>query len=134
MRAVILVVVVLGAVAAVLVMKARKQARIDEVIATSEAMMRPGTFDGLHEAARYVADAAAGDELAPAAFHVQGLKADLAIWALYNGAQSQENNGNLSGENSFTPDFEPEEHESPDTTKEENQTGETDRDIDAPAG
>ena len=89
MRAVILVVVVLGAVAAVLVMKARKQARIDEVIATSEAMMRPGTFDGLHEAARYVADAAAGDELAPAAFHVQGLKADLAIWALYNGAQSQ---------------------------------------------
>jgi len=51
-----------------------------------------------------------------------------------NGAQSQENNGNQSGENSFTPDFEPEEHESPDRTKEETQTGETDRDIDTPGG
>lgn len=51
-----------------------------------------------------------------------------------NGAQSQENNGNQSGENSFTPDFEPEEHTSPDKTKEEGQTGETDRDIDTPGG
>ncbi|WP_341963984.1 hypothetical protein [Pseudomonas sp. RC10] len=51
-----------------------------------------------------------------------------------NGAQSQENNGNRSGENSFTPDFEPEEHESPDKTKDESQTGETDRDIDTPGG
>jgi hypothetical protein len=37
-------------------------------------------------------------------------------------------------ENSYTPDFEPEEHESPDTTREENQTGETDRDIDTAGG
>jgi len=51
-----------------------------------------------------------------------------------NGAQSQENNGNQSGENSFTPDFEPEEHEFPDKTKEENQTGDTDRDIDTAGG
>ncbi len=51
-----------------------------------------------------------------------------------NGAQSQENNGNRSGENSFTPDFEPEEQESPDKTKEQSQTGETDRDIDTPGG
>ncbi|MBD8709498.1 MULTISPECIES: hypothetical protein [unclassified Pseudomonas] len=50
------------------------------------------------------------------------------------GAQSQENNGNLTGENSFTPDFEPEEHESPDTTKEERQTGELDKDIDTAGG
>lgn len=89
MRAIIAVVVVFGLVAAFLVMKARKKAHIESVIATSEALMRPGTFDGLHEAARYVAEQAAADELAPAAFHVQGLKADLAIWALYNGAQSQ---------------------------------------------
>ncbi|MFJ3483762.1 hypothetical protein ACIPL1_10325 [Pseudomonas sp. NPDC090202] len=37
-------------------------------------------------------------------------------------------------DNSYTPDFKPEEHESPDTTKEENQTGETDRDIDTAGG
>jgi hypothetical protein len=51
-----------------------------------------------------------------------------------DGVQSQENNGNLTGENSFTPDFEPEEHESPDTTKEERQTGELDKDIDTAGG
>ncbi|MGI3744297.1 MAG: hypothetical protein ACRYF8_02305 [Janthinobacterium lividum] len=51
-----------------------------------------------------------------------------------DGAQSQENNGNLTSENSFTPDFEPEEHESPDTTKEERQTGELDKDIDTAGG
>jgi len=51
-----------------------------------------------------------------------------------DGAQSQESNGNLTGENSFTPDFEPEEHESPDTTKEERQTGELDKDIDTAGG
>jgi hypothetical protein len=49
-------------------------------------------------------------------------------------SQSQENNGNPTGENSFTPDFEPEEHESPDTTKEERQTGELDKDIDTAGG
>lgn len=51
-----------------------------------------------------------------------------------NGAQSQENNGNQSGDNSFTPGFEPEEHESPDKTKEENQTGDIDQDIDTAGG
>lgn len=51
-----------------------------------------------------------------------------------DGAQSQESNGNLSGENSFTPDFEPQEHESPDTTKKERQTGEVDQDIDTAGG
>jgi len=50
------------------------------------------------------------------------------------GAQSQANDGNRSEDNSYTPDFEPEEHESPDKTKEEVQTGETDRDIDTPGG
>ena len=46
-------------------------------------------------------------------------------------AQTQANNGAPSGDkNSFTPDFEPHEHESPDTTKAARQTGETDRDID----
>jgi hypothetical protein len=46
-------------------------------------------------------------------------------------AQTQANNGAPSGENnSFTPDFEPHEHESPDTTKAARQTGETDKDID----
>ncbi|WP_313484329.1 hypothetical protein [Pseudomonas sp.] len=51
-----------------------------------------------------------------------------------NGAQSQENNGNQSGENSFTPDFEPHEHKSPDTTSEQTETGETDGDIDTQGG
>jgi len=51
-----------------------------------------------------------------------------------HGAQSQANDGNRSGDNSYTPDFEPEEHESPDKTKEENQTGDTDRDIDTAGG
>jgi hypothetical protein len=46
-------------------------------------------------------------------------------------AQTQANNGTPSGEkNSFTPDFEPHEHESPDTTKAARQTGEIDKDID----
>ncbi|RAU39505.1 MULTISPECIES: hypothetical protein [unclassified Pseudomonas] len=52
----------------------------------------------------------------------------------HHGAQSQANDGNRSGENSYTPDFQPEEHESPDKTKEENQTGETDKDIDTAGG
>lgn len=45
--------------------------------------------------------------------------------------QTQENKGAAEGEkNSFTPDFEPHEHESPDTTKAARQTGEVDKDID----
>ncbi|WP_455914646.1 hypothetical protein [Pseudomonas syringae] len=51
-----------------------------------------------------------------------------------DGAQGHENAGVDAGDNSFTPDFEPEEHESPDTTKEELQTGELDKDIDTAGG
>lgn len=51
-----------------------------------------------------------------------------------DGAQGQEKAGVDTGDNSFTPDFEPEEHESPDTTKEELQTGELDKDIDTAGG
>lgn len=55
-----------------------------------------------------------------------------------NGEQSQppapQETGKPSGENSFTPDFEPEQHESPDTTKEEKDTGTKDADIDTPGG
>jgi hypothetical protein len=51
-----------------------------------------------------------------------------------SGAQTQQNNGNQSGENSFTPDFKPEEHESTDTTSEQKDTGETDADIDTQGG
>ncbi len=81
--------VLFAIVAAFLVLQAQKKAHVEGVIATSEALMAPGTFEGLHEAARFVGDEASGNDLAPAAFHIQGLKADLAIWALYNGAQSQ---------------------------------------------
>jgi hypothetical protein len=51
-----------------------------------------------------------------------------------NGAQSQANNGNLSGENSFTPDFEPDEQKSPNETAQVNQTGAKAPDIDTPGG
>ena len=88
-RAILFAVLLAGVVLGVLALKARSTARIDGLIAASEASMASGTFVGLHEAARSVGDAAAADELAPARYHVQGLKADLAIWALYNGAQSQ---------------------------------------------
>lgn len=50
-----------------------------------------------------------------------------------NGAQSQENNGNQSG-NSYTPDFEPQEQKSPDTTSEQKDTGAKDADIDTQGG
>ena len=50
------------------------------------------------------------------------------------GAEDQANKGNRTEDNSFTPDFKPEEHESPDKTKEETQTGETDADIDTAGG
>lgn len=89
MRGVIAVALAFGVVAAFLLMQARKKARVEGVLNDSEALMNVGTFEGLHEAARSVGDASAGDDLAPAAFHIQGLKADLAIWALYNGSQSQ---------------------------------------------
>ncbi|TDV67792.1 hypothetical protein [Pseudomonas sp. LP_7_YM] len=51
-----------------------------------------------------------------------------------NSAQGQENKGSQSGENTYTPNFEPEEHESLDTTGEEKDTGETDADIDTQGG
>ena len=51
-----------------------------------------------------------------------------------SGAQGQQNQGNTTGENSFTPGFTPEEHESPDTTKEVKDTGKKDGDVDAASG
>lgn len=50
------------------------------------------------------------------------------------GAQGQENKVSQSGENSYTPDFEPQEHKSPDTTSEVKDTGDTDQDIDTQGG
>jgi len=67
-----------------------------------------------------------GQDKAPASQGTQSQSND--------GAQRQESHGGQSGENSFTPDFEPEEHESPDKTKEENRTGDTDGDIDTAGG
>jgi hypothetical protein len=50
------------------------------------------------------------------------------------GNQAQDNNGAVSTDNSYTPDFEPEEAESADKTSEQKQTGETDADIDTQGG
>jgi hypothetical protein len=50
------------------------------------------------------------------------------------GNQSQDNHGATSTDNSYTPDFEPEEAESADDTSEQKQTGETDGDIDTQGG
>ena len=88
-RNVIIGALLVGAVATVFVVRARKAARVERVLASSEALMELGTFEDLRDAAKAVAEEASGDDLAPAAFHIQGLKADLAIWALYNGSQSQ---------------------------------------------
>lgn len=51
-----------------------------------------------------------------------------------SGAQGQGNTEGQSAGNSYTPDFEPEEQTSPDTTGEQADTGETDRDIDTAGG
>ncbi|WP_268800684.1 hypothetical protein [Pseudomonas huanghezhanensis] len=50
------------------------------------------------------------------------------------GNQSQDNKGATSTDNSFTPDFEPEEAEPVDETSEQKQTGEIDADIDTQGG
>lgn len=50
------------------------------------------------------------------------------------GNQSQDNNGATAADNSYTPDFEPEEAESADKTSERNQTGEVDADVDTQGG
>lgn len=50
------------------------------------------------------------------------------------GNQSTDNQGATSTDNSYTPDFEPEEAESADDTSEQKQTGETDGDIDTQGG
>lgn len=51
-----------------------------------------------------------------------------------SGAQGQGNKEGQSTGNSYTPDFEPDEQTSPDTTSEHADTGETDRDIDTAGG
>jgi hypothetical protein len=51
-----------------------------------------------------------------------------------HGNQSQDNHGATSTDNSYTPDFAPEEAESADDTSEHNQTGETDADVDTQGG
>ena len=66
--------------------------------------------------------------------HPAGKAPDGGQGQTQTGSQSQENAGNATGENSFTPGFSPEEHESPDTTKEEKDTGKKDGDVDAASG
>lgn len=66
----------------------QKQAARDAVVADTEAMISDGSYEGLTEASRTVGREASADELAPPTLHLQGVKADLALWALYSGASS----------------------------------------------
>jgi hypothetical protein len=80
---------------------------------------------------------ATGESKAPAQDQSQGGNAQSQAPAQDNpaqGNQSQDNKGATSTENSYTPDFEPEEAESADKTSEQKQTGETDGDIDTQGG
>ena len=78
-----------------------------------------------------------GQEKQPAQDQSQGGSAQTQVPAENNpaqGNQSRDNQGATSTDNSYTPDFEPEEAESADNTSEQKQTGETDGDIDTPGG
>lgn len=66
----------------------QKQAAIDGLIAQTEALSLTGAYDGLRGASKLASSAAGSDDLAPAVYFIQGLKADLALWALYSGSQS----------------------------------------------
>jgi hypothetical protein len=66
----------------------QKQAAMDEFVALTEALSLTGSYDDLREASKIASSAASNDDLAPAVYYIQGLKADLALWALYSGSQS----------------------------------------------
>jgi tetratricopeptide (TPR) repeat protein len=66
----------------------QKQSRIDKLVADTEALAGTGGYADLRDASSMASEAASLDELAPAAFFVQGVKSDLALWALYQGSQS----------------------------------------------
>lgn len=82
-------------------------------------------------------DNAMGQEKKPVQDPSQGGSAQTQAPAENNpaqGSQSQDHKGATSTDNSYTPDFEPEEAESADDTREQKQTGETDADIDTQGG
>jgi len=87
-RALVIALAVLAAVGFFLFRMGQKQAAVEAMVAQTELLMATGSFEDLREASTLASSAASADDLAPAAYYVQGLKADLALWWLYTGSQS----------------------------------------------
>ncbi|MCO4770162.1 MAG: hypothetical protein KDA24_09045 [Deltaproteobacteria bacterium] len=88
MRLVIGLVAVLLVVGGVFFTIGQKKAAQDALRAKTELLMGTGAYKDLREASQLASAAAAADDLAPAVFYIQGMKADLALWSLYTGSQS----------------------------------------------
>ena len=87
-RATLVALLVLGGALAFFVVQGQKAAAVARLMAQTEALMGTGAYTDLRAASQQASTAAASSDLAPAVYYIQGLKADMALWALYTNSQS----------------------------------------------
>jgi|GEM_PF-1899873 len=87
-RALIGLVLVIAVAGAALFQMGRKRAAVAALTLQTETLSATGAYGDLRDASQLASAAASKDELAPATYFVQGMKAELALWSLYVGAQS----------------------------------------------